>query len=155
VRRNAAGLVLAATLLVAAGVRWLEPGTSARREAAPGAASAVRAPTGDDAVTRAFREHRSGVWLSTPGRVSRVLPDDEKGARHQRFILTVPGGTTILVSHNIDLAPRVDGIAAGDDLTARGLYVWNEQGGVLHWTHHDPDGRQAGGWIRHGRRRYE
>ena len=29
-----------------------------------------------------------------------------------------------------------------------------ERGGVLHWTHHDPDGRRPGGWLEHEGRRY-
>ena len=161
-RRNA-GLLLAAVVLVAAGIRLLEPGASSRRgaespapvSAAPAAPAPPSARGIEDAVARAFRERRSGVWLETAGRVSRVLTDDEKGARHQRFILALAGGTTVLVAHNIDVAARVEGIAAGDEVSARGLYVWNDQGGVLHWTHHDPEGRRTGGWIRHRGRRYE
>jgi hypothetical protein len=37
----------------------------------------------------------------------------------------------------------------GDEVRFRGQYEWNERGGVIHWTHHDPDGRRPGGWLRH------
>ncbi len=57
------------------------------------------------------------------------------------------------MSHNIDLAPRVP-IAVGDTVEFRGQYEWNERGGVIHWTHHDPDGRRPGGWLRHRSRVY-
>jgi hypothetical protein len=35
----------------------------------------------------------------------------------------------------------------GDALLVHGEYVWNEQGGLVHFTHHDPDGSHESGWI--------
>ena len=107
-------------------------------------------PSQDDgSVARLFQEHRSGEMVEGAGTVERVLRDDQEGSRHQRFILRLDSGHTLLVSHNIDLAPRVAGLQGGDEVLFRGQYEWNESGGVLHWTHHDPDGRRQGGWLRH------
>ena len=83
------------------------------------------------------------------GVVSRLLADDEKGSRHQRFIVTLGSGQTLLIAHNIDLAPRLDALKVGDEVAFSGVYEWNAQGGVVHWTHLDPTGRHPGGWIRH------
>lgn len=80
----------------------------------------------------------------------RLLPDDRQGSPHQRFLLRVAGGTTVLVAHNLDLAPRV-ALAPGDSVELRGEYEWNAKGGVIHWTHPDPDGRHEEGWIRRRR----
>jgi hypothetical protein len=101
----------------------------------------------DNAVKAAYDAKRSRVWLETQGRVTRILSDDNEGSRHQRFIVEVGGGHTVLVAHNIDLANRVP-LSQGDAVDLRGRYEWNDRGGVIHWTHHDPDGSQAGGWIR-------
>ena len=90
----------------------------------------------------------------TLGRVTRVLADDREGARHQRFLVRVAGSVTVLVAHNLDLAPRVP-LAVGDSVELQGEYEWNDRGGVLHWTHRDPDGRHDAGWIRHGGRLYQ
>jgi hypothetical protein len=103
-------------------------------------------PAGDDVVQSAYAARRSGVWMETGGRVTRVLPDDNEGSRHQRFILDVGDGHTVLVSHNIDLAERIP-VSIGATLSLRGRYEWNERGGVIHWTHHDPQGQEQGGWI--------
>ena len=101
---------------------------------------------GDNAVQQAYADHRSGQWLETSGRVSRVLSDDNEGARHQKFIIELDGGHTVMVAHNIDLAERIP-VRRGAALAVRGKYEWNDRGGVIHWTHHDPDGRIQGGWI--------
>jgi hypothetical protein len=110
----------------------------------------------DNALTaeKAALEEISGVMIDASGRVSKVLPDDNEGSRHQRFILELPSGHTVLVTHNIDLAKRVP-LAAGDRVVIHGQYEWNDRGGVLHWTHHDPAGRHEGGWIEHKGQRYE
>ncbi len=105
-------------------------------------------------VEEAARARRSEVMLTARGRVQRTLADDNEGSRHQRFILETPSGHTVLVAHNIDLAPRVP-LGQGDQVEIRGQYEWNERGGVLHWTHHDPAGRHAEGWIRHEGQTYE
>ena len=105
-------------------------------------------------VEEAFRERVSNVQVEGTGRVARVLSDDNKGSRHQRFILRLGSGRTVLVSHNIDLAPRLPSLRVGDHVSFRGEYEWNKQGGVIHWTHDDPDGRHDGGWLKHGGRTY-
>jgi hypothetical protein len=97
-------------------------------------------------VTDLFRSRRSNVEVETGGRVVRLLPDDRTGSPHQRFLLRVNGGTTVLVAHNLALAARVS-LAAGDSVELRGEYEWNPKGGVIHWTHPDPDGRHERGWI--------
>lgn len=103
---------------------------------------------------------RSGAEASeTPvqgsGIIMRILPDDEQGSRHQRFILRLSSGRTLLIAHNIDLAPRVDGLKEGDVVEYSGEYVWNAKGGVVHWTHRDPSGRHAAGWLKHEGRTYQ
>ncbi len=97
---------------------------------------------------------RSGQWLDLQGRVERVLRDDSEGSRHQRFIVRVGDGRTLLVAHNIDLAPRVP-VSEGDTVNMRGRYEANGRGGVIHWTHHDPQGHTGGGWIEYRGKRYE
>lgn len=112
------------------------------------------APDSGPSAEQAFTDQRSNVQMEVRGVVSKILKDDNDGARHQRFIVELDSGLTVLVAHNIDLAPRVEGLAAGDPVTIYGEYEWNSKGGVIHWTHHDPQGRHPEGWIRHGGRQY-
>ena len=111
------------------------------------------AAVGCEAIVSAFESRRSDLMVECEGTVTRLLSDDERGSRHQRFILQIDTRHTVLVAHNIDLAPRVDGLRRGDRVRFRGEYEYNDQGGVVHWTHDDPQGRREGGWIEHDGRR--
>lgn len=112
-------------------------------------------PVPTEAIDAAYRNQASNVQVSGSGLVIRVLSDDKDGSRHQRFILRLASGQTLLVTHNIDVAPRVEGIADGDTVEFSGEYVWNSHGGVLHWTHHDPDGKHVAGWLKHNGHTYQ
>ena len=126
-------MVLAAALAIIAWVASPGPGVSD--------------PAFVERLETAFENRESGLWIEGSGSVVRQLADDLEGDRHQRIIVSLPSGQTLLVSHNIDLAPRVAGLSVGDQIDFRGRYEWNDQGGVIHWTHHDPEGRLEGGWI--------
>jgi hypothetical protein len=41
------------------------------------------------------------------------------------------------------------------DVYIHGDYVWNDQGGLIHWTHHDPTGVHESGWIVLGDKKYQ
>lgn len=73
---------------------------------------------------------------------------------HRQLHAWVASGQTLLVAHNIDLAPRISAIAKDDTIDFNGEYEWNDQGGVVRWTHHDPAGRQPTCWIQHEGRTY-
>ena len=98
-------------------------------------------------IRQAILEPRSGFWLTLSGKVIKTLSDDRQGSQHQRFLIKAAPDITLLVSHNIDLAPRVP-LRKGNQLQLRGVYEWNNKGGLIHWTHHDPGGRKKGGWIK-------
>ena len=113
------------------------------------------ATEGDQVLAAAFDGKRSGLQVEGRGDVVRLLSDDVDGGRHQRFIIRLASGQTLLVAHNIDIALRVADIEEGDRIQFNGQYEWNSEGGVLHWTHNDPSGRHPGGWLKHGGRTYQ
>ncbi|HEY5753105.1 MAG TPA: DUF3465 domain-containing protein [Chthoniobacterales bacterium] len=102
------------------------------------------------ALVEAIERQKSDVLVRGQGVVARILPDDNNGSRHQRFILRLPTGQTVLIAHNIDIAPKIPSLRSGDTVSFQGEYEWNPKGGVVHWTHHDPDGRHPDGWLKHG-----
>ncbi len=109
----------------------------------------------DAEFAQAFERRATKLQMAGQGTVAKVLPDDNDGSRHQRFVLRLASGQTLLVAHNIDLAPRVAAIQAGDTVELYGQYEWSEKGGVIHWTHDDPRGRHVGGWLKHNGQTYQ
>jgi hypothetical protein len=102
----------------------------------------------EDAIARALQDRASGVQVTGEGVVIKILGDDNDGSRHQRFVLRLESGQTLLVAHNIDLAPRIATLSIGDTVAFNGEYEWNEKGGLIHWTHHDPSGQHPAGWLK-------
>ncbi len=143
------------------GDRPRSPSSEPSRQAEPSSPEQRAEPEDDDdfedgadEIVKAARYQRSGFMVTTRGVVKKSLRDDNEGHRHQRFIVRLENSHTVLVAHNIDLAPRVP-LEEGDTVIIFGQYEWNDQGGVLHWTHHDPQKRREGGWIKHDGKLYE
>ncbi len=107
------------------------------------------APDFVEILQDAYDNQRSDFQIQGEGEVVRILSDDLEGARHQRFILQVSPIQTILIAHNIDLAERVSGLELNSTVEFYGEYEWNDLGGVVHWTHHDPDGSHDDGWLKY------
>jgi hypothetical protein len=139
--------VLALALLVCTGL----PPCSTPTLAAP-AATDVQS---DAILGRAFKNRTSNLQVEGRGVVAKVLRDDVEGSRHQRFIVRLRSGQTLLIAHNVDVAPRVPSIMERDIVLFYGEYEWNSKGGVIHWTHRDPDGRHVAGWLKHKGRIYQ
>lgn len=106
-------------------------------------------------VEQLFAKRQSDVQVEVSGIVTRLLTDDNKGSRHQRFLIKQQSGHSLLIVHNIDLAPRIASLKAGDTVQVYGEYIWNNKGGLIHWTHHDPANRHPHGWIKHQDRLYQ
>jgi len=103
--------------------------------------------TSDEYVKQLYNSRRSDTQVLVRGTIIRILSDDTEGSQHQRFIIELGTGQTLLVAHNIDLAPRVTNIKTDTEVYVYGEYEYNDEGGVVHWTHHDPDKQHVNGWI--------
>jgi hypothetical protein len=111
---------------------------------------ALTAPIDSDAtIAEAFSQHKNNVQVAGAGTVKKLLPQDNKGSRHQKFIIKLASGQTLLIAHNIDLAPGINSLREGDAVSFFGEYEWSPQGGVIHWTHRDPKGHHIDGWLKH------
>lgn len=105
-------------------------------------------------VLEAQSQHLRHVQVTISAPVLKILPDDTEGIPHERFLIALKNGTSILIAHDTRLAPRVP-IQVGDKLKICGEYIWNEKGGIIHWTHHSIGNIHPGGFIELNGQRYE
>ena len=103
----------------------------------------------DELLAELFVNHKSNLQVYGTGIVVSILPDDRDGSHHQRFIIELKSKQTLLITHNIDLSPRIFALSINDRIEFFGEYEWNAKGGVIHWTHHDPLEIHVNGWIYH------
>lgn len=106
-------------------------------------------------IMQAYQQQRSNVQVQAQGVVKAILPDDNDGSRHQKMILKLDNGLTVLIAHNIDLAPRIEGLKKGEPVEFYGEYEYSQKGGVIHWTHHDPRGKHMDGWLKYQGKMYQ
>ena len=109
----------------------------------------------DSVVYNAFNSKTSNIQVTANAVVSRILADDTIGSKHQKFIIRMPNSQTILVAHNIDLAPRVPNLQVNKSITVYGEYEWSDKGGTIHWTHIDPNKNHIDGWIKYLDNKYQ
>ncbi len=126
------------------------------------AALAACAGGGDSAsngaVYDAWRAHRSYVEVTANGSVARVLGSRLGPAgMHEGFLLHLTGaegrGLTVRVEDNTDLTGPIP-MRAGDSAVVRGEYIYDPRGGIIHYTHRDPRGRHASGYVQVNGRLY-
>jgi len=141
---RAAALIAVLALFAVGGCRTVPP------------TGTVTASADNAAVKNAFERRAENVELTASGAIDRVLSDqDGPSGPHERFIVRLSDvGLTLLVEHNLSIAPRVP-VAVGGTVLVHGEYVWNAQGGLLHFTHHDPDGSHEGGYVVYDGKRYD
>ena len=118
--------------------------------------SCARMAPDNASIERDYAERRSLVEVTAEGVVTSVLTDESgPSGMHQRFIIRLAEGSqTVLVDNNVTIGQRAP-VAPGDDVIVHGEYVWNDQGGLIHFTHHDPAPAHEGGWIELRGMRYQ
>ena len=94
------------------------------------------------------------VPITVTAPVKKMLKYDDKGLPHEKFLMVLSNGTTLLVAHDTKMAPYVP-VQPGDTVTVHGEFIWNEKGGLIHWTHHSDTPKHQGGYIDFNGKRYE
>jgi hypothetical protein len=88
------------------------------------------------------------------GTVVELLPEDNIGLTHQKFMFKITGGQNgkyngkvVIVAHNTEIAPHVP-LKIGSMPEIKGDLLTGESPMVLHWTHKDPSHKHPDGYIK-------
>jgi hypothetical protein len=67
---------------------------------------------------------------------------------HEGFLLKLTGDCDLLVrvETNVGITGPVP-LHSGETVVVKGEYEYEAAGGVIHWTHHDPEGRHVAGYV--------
>ena len=103
----------------------------------------------DDKLRTALTNKQTDIQVHGKGIVTKILADDTSGSKHQKFILQLASGQTLLISHNIVISTKIDTLSINDSIEFYGEYVWNSKGGLVHWTHHDPKREHIDGYLKY------
>lgn len=102
---------------------------------------------GDSQIVQALQRHRNVDFVEGSGMtVTRLLPDDNSGLRHQKWVVRLSNGQQITAVYNLDMCPHVP-LKVGDVVGMGGQFISTNQGGLIHWMHHDPSGRRPAGYA--------
>jgi hypothetical protein len=116
-------------------------------------AGGTQAKTNDHVIEAIQNQSRVHFLEIHNAVVKELLPDDNRGRRHQKWIVEIEDGSQILAVYNIDLAPRVP-MNVGDLMTLGGEFIYDNGGGLIHWLHADPRNRRPDGYVEINGQRY-
>lgn len=87
--------------------------------------------------------------VTPPLKIVKNLPEDKFGIRHQKWLVQSPSGQVLLFVHNLELCPPLT-LQKNDLIHLAGEFKWTDKGGLIHWTHYDPQKKRQTGYIEYG-----
>jgi hypothetical protein len=81
-------------------------------------------------------------------KVVKLLRNDNKGAKHQRWQIMINKEIILTVIYNLDLAEKVP-LSVGDEIDLAGELIFGSKkhDPILHWTHADPQRKRMDGYV--------
>lgn len=126
---------------------------------ATGCAQTTSSNADNAAVYDAWRTGRSHVEVTLDGSVARMLGMRVgRSGTHEGFLVHLTGGDghglTVRVEDNIDLTGPIP-LAEGESVEVRGEYIFDPEGGIVHYTHRDHHYHHVAGYVLAGGKFYQ
>jgi hypothetical protein len=100
-------------------------------------------------ICRAYTQQASRKEVIAQGTIVDVLGESEgRGGEHEGYLLKLDGDCDLLlrVETNLSITGPIP-IRRREQVIVKGEYEYDAEGGVLHWTHHDPSARHVAGYV--------
>lgn len=83
-------------------------------------------------------------------KVIKILPDDNKGLPHQKFVVQLSDSRLITIVSNLKMCEKIP-VEISDVISVGGEYIPSGKfSGIIHWTHFDPSKKRPNGYIAMG-----
>ncbi|RYZ84614.1 MAG: DUF3465 domain-containing protein [Proteobacteria bacterium] len=101
----------------------------------------------DSQIVAAVEARRRTNFVEGGGMVvTELLPDDNNGLKHQKWMVRLSNGAQMQAVYNSDMCPRVP-IKVGDIVSMGGQFIYSNEGPMLHWLHYDPRRERPDGYV--------
>jgi hypothetical protein len=101
----------------------------------------------DSQILQAYEAKRRVNFVEGAGmEVVKLLPDDNSGLKHQKWVVRLSNGKQMQAVYNTDMCPYVP-LQVGDVVAMGGMFLWTGNSGMIHWLHHDPRGNRPDGYV--------
>jgi len=110
--------------------------------------SIAKAAVNDDSqIVQAYEAKRRVNFVEgAKMEVVKLLPDDNSGLKHQKWVVRLSNGKLMQAVYNTDMCPYVP-LQVGDVVAMGGMFLWTGNSGMIHWLHHDPRGNRPDGYV--------
>ena len=113
-----------------------------------GTVSSSASSMSDDAdLVRAVLDKRNVHFVEGDGVVvTQILPDDNEGLPHQKFMIQLSNGSKMLAVYNTDMGSRIP-LKVGQKISIGGEFKMTDIGPLIHWLHRDPRHQRPDGYV--------
>ena len=136
-------LVLTVSFSASGAKKKIKPPSSPQDQAQPQAA----APEDDSQIVQAVKNRKDVNFVAGADMlVKELLPDDQNGLPHQKWVVQLSSGQLVQAISNLDMCPKIP-VKVGDKVGLGGQFIWTKDGGLVHWMHGDPKGLRPNGYV--------
>lgn len=101
------------------------------------------------AILNLIAQKKPSVFIEAKNvKVIKLMRNDNRGARHQRFIVQFNNGVSLRAIYNLDLSEKVP-VSVGDLVSLGGELEYDDRTKepLLHWLHSDPQKKRPDGYV--------